>query len=298
VIWQDEDPISGERLQALAEVSVATPSVLAFHTSLPAAGVRECAVFPDDADGFGSDAASIERLRSSRSIFVYTHLVQSFAKHVLPSLRNRFVLISHNSDRAVDGRFSSLLDDPRLVHWFAQNVAMSHPKLSPIPIGLANAQWPHGRIADVLTAAASAPPVRRRIVYCNFNVKTDYWTRAPLRWRLVLKPGVWQAPHKPFREYLVDLAQCRWCVSPPGNGLDCHRTWEALYLGVVPVVRRIQGLEDVFAGLPVVQLDRLGALSLRTLEAEQSRRAGMSFELSRLTMDYWRKRIAEKVASI
>jgi hypothetical protein len=24
--------------------------------------------------------------------------------------------------------------------------------------------------------------------------------------------------------------------SPAGNGLDCHRTWEALYLGCVPVV--------------------------------------------------------------
>lgn len=31
--------------------------------------------------------------------------------------------------------------------------------------------------------------------------------------------------------------------SPAGNGLDCHRTWEAMYLGAVPVV-----LEKDFCG--------------------------------------------------
>ena len=31
--------------------------------------------------------------------------------------------------------------------------------------------------------------------------------------------------------------------SPAGNGLDCHRTWEAMYLGAIPVV-----LEKDFCG--------------------------------------------------
>jgi hypothetical protein len=31
--------------------------------------------------------------------------------------------------------------------------------------------------------------------------------------------------------------------SPAGNGLDCHRTWEALYLGCVPVI-----LKNEFCG--------------------------------------------------
>jgi hypothetical protein len=27
-------------------------------------------------------------------------------------------------------------------------------------------------------------------------------------------------------------------ASPEGNGIDCHRTWESLYLGTVPVVEK------------------------------------------------------------
>jgi hypothetical protein len=30
----------------------------------------------------------------------------------------------------------------------------------------------------------------------------------------------------------------QYVLSPPGNGPDCHRTWEALYLGATPIVHR------------------------------------------------------------
>jgi hypothetical protein len=295
VIWRPEDTITGERLQALADVTVATPAVLAYHTSLPQAGARECVVFPGDLEGFEPDAASIERLQSCRSIFVYTHIIPSFVKHVLPSLRGRFVLLTHNSDASVDRRFLDVLDDPRLVHWFAQNATLPHSKLSPLPLGIANAQWPHGRISDLLAAAEAAPWVRRRLVYSNFSTHTNRLARVPLRWRLALSRDVLRTGPKPFREYLSDLAQCQWCLSPPGNGPDCHRTWESLYVGTVPLVRYIQGLDDVYAGLPVIRYT-LSTLSRSALEAAQSRLEGLNFDLGRLTMDYWRRRVAEKVA--
>ena len=28
----------------------------------------------------------------------------------------------------------------------------------------------------------------------------------------------------------------RFVLSPPGHGLDCHRTWEAILLGAIPIV--------------------------------------------------------------
>ena len=36
-----------------------------------------------------------------------------------------------------------------------------------------------------------------------------------------------------------------------GNGLDCHRTWELLYLGCI-VITRTSPLDPLFEGLPVV----------------------------------------------
>jgi len=45
-------------------------------------------------------------------------------------------------------------------------------------------------------------------------------------------------------------------ASPPGNGLQSHRTWEALMAGRAPVVLRTGGpADDLYSGLPVLLVD-------------------------------------------
>ena len=71
-------------------------------------------------------------------IFVAADEVEKFAKQVLPTIKIRFVLVTHNSDISVPTEPNSLkmLENPKLIRWFAQNAAISHPKLEPIPIGI------------------------------------------------------------------------------------------------------------------------------------------------------------------
>jgi hypothetical protein len=40
-------------------------------------------------------------------------------------------------------------------------------------------------------------------------------------------------------------------LSPRGNGIDCHRTWEALYLDAIPIVWH-STLDSLFTDLPVI----------------------------------------------
>lgn len=40
-------------------------------------------------------------------------------------------------------------------------------------------------------------------------------------------------------------------ISPHGNGLDCHRTWEDLVLGCIVIVKT-SSLDPLYEGLPVV----------------------------------------------
>jgi hypothetical protein len=46
-------------------------------------------------------------------------------------------------------------------------------------------------------------------------------------------------------------AEYPFVISAPGNGLDCHRTWELLYLGCI-VITKTSPLDSLFDGLPVV----------------------------------------------
>jgi hypothetical protein len=81
------------------------------------------------------------------------------------------------------------------------------------------------------------------------------------------------------------MAQWRFCVSPPGNGIDCHRTWEALYLGVIPVVAPSPaGLLDQ---LPCIVMDDISAVSLEGLEVARLSLNG-PFAWEKLTLSYWR----------
>jgi len=36
--------------------------------------------------------------------------------------------------------------------------------------------------------------------------------------------------------YFEHLARSKFVISPKGNGPDCHRVWESIYLGAIPVV--------------------------------------------------------------
>ncbi len=50
------------------------------------------------------------------------------------------------------------------------------------------------------------------------------------------------------------MAESKFVLSPPGFGEDCYRTWEAVLLGAVPIVRR-SPLQQLYDGAPVVVVD-------------------------------------------
>jgi hypothetical protein len=103
------------------------------------------------------------------------------------------------------------------------------------------------------------------------------------------------------RAYRKLAAQYRFIASPPGNGEDCHRTWEALYLRSVPIVIRSPMTEQFHAlGLPlwlVDSYDELRGLQESDLEAKyEDLKAG--FEHPALWMDYWVARMAQDEVSL
>ena len=58
-------------------------------------------------------------------------------------------------------------------------------------------------------------------------------------------------PRKEWKEYLFEMAQYQFVLSPFGNGLDCIRTWEALLVGSIPVVKT-STLDPLYEDLPVI----------------------------------------------
>lgn len=150
-------------------------------------------------------------------------------------------LIMHNGDlfphhakvEEVSYRFKSIYS----VNWLGNS-----PKVFPLPIGLENEGYlVNGVLSDYLTMSTRKVQFSERkydflacfSIHTNPSERTDALFHAKkLKNALIV-----DSPITP-RQYRELLLNCKFVISPPGNGVDCHRTWESQFLGAVPVVKR------------------------------------------------------------
>jgi hypothetical protein len=179
--------------------------------------------------------------------FCKSDFLEYFFRELAP--KEPFVLFTHNSDRTIGEGFLRELRRPRLIAWFAQNPGVEHPKLRALPIGIANPRWRHGDQA-VLRRVQLAERPKRELFDVSFVVESN---EAERRYCLE-QTGLRLAERVGHEAYLERLASARFCLSPRGNGIDTHRTWEALYLRTVPIVTR-NLVTDHHPDLPMIVLD-------------------------------------------
>lgn len=176
-------------------------------------------------------------LNTTDIYMINTDKVREFLSQLRKS-RRPFIILSNNSDLNVEDNTWSkeILANPRLVGWFAQNCAIYHPKLRHLPIGIANSGWPHGDMYSLARAKKKASNVaKRNLCYVGCDVKTNTAERLAVK-QMSMHYG-WQDQHRKYEEYLEHLSTFRCGLCPAGAGLDTHRMWECLYMGVIPVLR-------------------------------------------------------------
>ena len=111
------------------------------------------------------------RVKNGSTIFVKTDYLEDFFKKVHPRIHSRYILVAHNSDDSSPGYFERYLDDDKLIAWFGQNIGIQHPKLHPIPIGIANRCFAHGNIDVVHKQQERAKQTQKDIfLYMNFAI--------------------------------------------------------------------------------------------------------------------------------
>jgi hypothetical protein len=187
-------------------------------------------------------------------IFCATDVLDVFIEWALPKIESKFILITHNSDYSVDDKYSALLNHELLFHWFAQNNTISHKKITAVPIGLENRfHYNNGRLSRFKSRVGFEQGHNGKIL-CSFSVNTNPSVReVALR---ILEPSSFtDVARVNARTYLRLLSDYAFVASPAGNGIDCHRTWEALYLGVIPIVQG-QDFYSQFPGFPGLVLNQ------------------------------------------
>jgi hypothetical protein len=218
-----------------------------------------------------------------------TRKLETFFVEYHPKIKNRYVLVTHDSHLTTPGPFESFLDDPKLIAWFGKNMASNHPKAVCIPLGFANSKWPHGNLNIVhqcVKHAQSGGYKKNKLAYMNFDKKT-FSSERNLVWNLFSnKRFCTVGKRKGFQQFLDDIATSMFVISPRGSGYDCHRTWEALYLGSYPIFKK-SPIDKVYEGLPVVIVDDWSEVTEDFLHKKYEEYAHKEFNYKKLDFAYW-----------
>jgi len=170
--------------------------------------------------------------------------------------------------------------------------------LHALPIGLENLHWGNAGRLDLYPAPGCFPLLtnwmdRGEEALACFKVETNLELRRELKDQIASKDWVsWSEPTMAQEHYSSLLRQSRFVISPPGNGNDCHRTWEALYLGAIPVVLSDSLDSTLTEKLPILAVDSWSEF----LSMSASDRLEVGNELltrgrGMLDLGYWHQRI-------
>jgi hypothetical protein len=233
-------------------------------------------------------------------IFVATHYLHYFFRDIHPNIAVRYILLTANSDCCVPviktnrdyfvADCTTYLDDQKIIAWFSTNVTVNHPKLFPLPLGFANAYRHEGTIA-LIEKAKERIGQRNFLLYMNFKSHTNARLRERVK-RIFKNKSFchYEIKRRSFSDYLYDLRQSMYVLSPEGNGLDCYRHWEVLAMGAIPIVTH-SPLDVLFQDLPVLIVNDWSEITQELLIQKYEEIKNKEYAWEKLYADYWINKI-------
>jgi hypothetical protein len=238
--------------------------------------------------------------------YISTYALRFFAIKVLPFLKCRIILVSGDSDDSIGKENPDatikILESPLIIQWFSQNCLINHHKLTHLPIGLdyhtmANQKTFWG---DIKNPKEQESEVKGLINSKNFK---PFWERNGKiysTFHFCLERGDRREAFNDIPKNLIDYETNQisriethkkqinyaFIASPFGGGPDCHRTWEALILGCIPIIKS-SGIDLLFKDLPVLLVEKWSDVTQALLDKTIEEFKSKNFNYKKLTLKYW-----------
>ena len=195
------------------------------------------------------------------------------ARH-LDKISSPVTLITSDGDRAVPSSYKkstvdAILKSPNITKWLTQNYDKSiiHKKLGHYPIGLDlhTKSWLDPSIKDMHTQRMAKVNAllslknkytnsKKNRIFVDSHLCGSRGRRPYMHKTLKNHPLIdFLSNHVSFSKVADRYAAYRFTLSPTGRGLDCHRTWEIMLAGSIPIVE-VSSLSEMYVkhNLPVV----------------------------------------------
>lgn len=241
---------------------------------------------------------NFDDITPNTTIYICSSAIQAFISSVLPTIKSPFVLISGDCDEVCpsdilnEKQFDSFINNNLIIHWFCQNNVIKHPKITTIPIGIYyhTIDLPPIKQEESILNITKIPFYERKIkCYSNFHfsMSTRFGSDRKQAYKLIPKDLVYYESVRIDRhETWLNQTNYAFVISPHGNGLDCHRTWEALILGCIPIVRK-SSIDVLYEDLPVLIVDEWTDITQQLLNETVKEFTTKNFNMDKLKLEYW-----------
>ena len=271
-----------------------------YYSATPHSSIRQLINYPD---------IQTLNVMSNPTIYICSSAIPHFISNMLPLITTPFILVSGDCDETIpcdimtDEQFEGFINHKLLLHWFCQNIVVRHDKITCMPIGLdyhtmqTNRVWgeitPASRQEAILeTVKQNSLHFSNRIIKCYANYQFLMGTKHGKYDRHdaydnICKDLVYYEPSKTNRlATWTKQADYAFVISPHGNGYDCHRTWEALILGCIPIVKQ-SAIDVLYEDLPVLIVNDWKEVTAELLHVTVECYKNKVFNFDKLHLKYW-----------
>lgn len=208
---------------------------------------------------------------------------------VVSNIDREIIIISHNSDTTFGSDIIKYIPKNVIKVWCQNYNGEENDIIKPLPIGLERKMWfPEQRKQDVIKNNMGYDGERTNKIYMNFSPNTN-----PIRrnWFNYLKDKIYVDSEmlgngSNYYYYINKLKEYKFIVSPPGNGIDCHRNWECLYMGAIPIIKKSNFTINIFSDTPTLLVDDYDSINEGLLESHY-----FNGEIEKLSTIYWENKI-------
>ncbi len=233
----EDEIITGERIMTLTDVILTAPHKIQYHKILTPNMPPMIDLTQYHQNGTTKIHQDLYKLLDENyfCIFVYGDLLRFVSNYITPYLEKKHILVVHNSDELIDHTYDHIFDNPNILHMFCQNAVTLHPKVTGVPIGLANQTSKQENFSEFFKQTRKI--VKRKSLYFgNITTMNEQLGSFIKLLELHRNKGTKSNNQISSLEYIGELKEYRFVVCPRGNGIDTHRLWEAIYLGSTPII--------------------------------------------------------------
>ena len=207
----------------------------------------------------------------------------------------KFIIFTNLEDTPIDDFIIDRIPE-NVACISAVNAITHNDKVIPAPYGVQRRMNPQdNRIGSIELYMDNPPSDPTNLLYVSHNESSN---KERIGIKDLFYDKEWAEVNRqraPYSVFLHNLANSKFMICPKGNGIDCHRNWEVLYMRRVPIMTKDPYLEVLFKNYPVLFVDKYSDITEELLLANDDLfQQAQTMDLSDLTLPKFFDNIVDK----